>query len=271
MSRPEYGFGPGQLARWLGLKEWQVRRARERGLIPEPDLAEGRWSYEVARVLPDRVEEIAAQVGDVYVAPGAAASVPAGDAAAVAGPAPASKGARYGPIQLARELGLKQWQVPRAVGLGLIPAADLPDGRWSVPVVESLAGHGPGIAEAVGDHPGLGAEKAAERLAERTGLAVQRCDVQELSERGLLASVGEFRGWPLYSLQVLDEVPVESIASVVAAREAWLARSLSGQEAADLLGWPLGRFEVTAERQGLTPGRFDRFDRADVESLGTPR
>ena len=64
MSRPEYGFGPGQLARWLGLKEWQVRRARERGLIPEPDLAEGRWSFEVARGLPDRGGGVAAQGGD---------------------------------------------------------------------------------------------------------------------------------------------------------------------------------------------------------------
>jgi hypothetical protein len=85
----------------------------------------------------------------------------------------------------------------------LIPAPDIEASnskRRSADVVDSLVGHVAAIHAAVGDHPGLGANRAAEMLAERTGIAgVARFDVEALAEQGLLRIVDYYKEWPLYS------------------------------------------------------------------------
>ncbi|MCZ7458242.1 hypothetical protein [Streptomyces sp. WMMC940] len=260
-SRHRTDFGPVQLARWLGMEERQLRRALKRGLIPAPDIEDRRWSAELARTLPDRVPEILAALdsdGD--------ASPATEDQAA---PKRTRSGSRegLGPVQLARYLGLKNWQLQRARDRDLIPAPDTPEHRWSEELARTLPDRVPEILAAVGDHPGLGSEKAAERLCERTGLEVDRSDVQLLADRGLLSAVGDFRGWPLYAVEDLDALPLTTVSAIVEERLAWLAESVSSSEAAELLGWSVGCFEVTAERRGLSPGRFDRFARADVLGL----
>ena len=46
MTRP--GYGPVQLAAYLGLERWQLSRAVQAGLVGGPDLAGGRWSAAAA-------------------------------------------------------------------------------------------------------------------------------------------------------------------------------------------------------------------------------
>ncbi|MFJ3826025.1 hypothetical protein [Streptomyces nodosus] len=172
-------------------------------------------------------------------------------------------------MQLARYLGLKSWQLQRARDRGLIPEPDTEQHRWSEDVARTLPDRVDAILAAVGDHPGLGSEKAAEYLAQRTGLDVDRSDVQLMAERGVLLAVGEFRGWPLYTTDDLDGLPQGEVSAVVSERHAWFESSVTSTEAAELLGWTVGKFEVFAERQGLTAGRFGRFARSAIVQFAT--
>ncbi|MET7621924.1 hypothetical protein [Streptomyces sp. NPDC005408] len=183
------------------------------------------------------------------------------------GGAKATKGRVFGPVQLAKWLGLENWQVPRAVQHGLIPPPDVDDKRWSHTVASTLPGRVEEIRAAVGDHPGLGSIKAAEHLSQRTQLDVERVDVQTLADHGLLQPVGEFKGHPMYSLDDLDRLPEEQITTTVRERHAWIEASLTTKEAAALLGWPVGIFEVTAERHAVLPGPLGRYAQTDVEEL----
>ncbi|MGP4004642.1 hypothetical protein [Streptomyces sp. 8N706] len=141
------------------------------------------------------------------------------------------------------------------------------DKRWSHAVASTLPDRIEEIRAAVGDHPGLGSIKAAEHLAQRTQLDVERVDVQALAEQGLLKPVGEFKGHPMYALRDLDNLPEEQIITTVRERHAWVEKSLTTKEAAAFLGWPVGKFEVDAERRGMLPGSLDRYARTDVEEL----
>ncbi|WP_030018073.1 hypothetical protein [Streptomyces monomycini] len=255
----ERAFGPHQLAEWLGIEPRHVRRAETRGLIPPPDVGDERWSMGLAKTLPDRVEEILSVVGDENY----------GDAqgAVKGGRRQPVKGETFGPHQLASELDLQRWQVGRAGQRGLLPPPDVDGKRWSREVVEGLRERVAEIREELGDHPGLGSIDAAKHLAGRTELEVEREDVRVLAGQGHLRPAGEFRGYPMFSLESLDGLDGELVAGVVAERQRWMERSVTAKEAAALLGWPAGRFEVTAERNGLAPGRLGRYDRAEVEEL----
>ncbi|MFI2373211.1 hypothetical protein [Streptomyces sp. NPDC018833] len=261
MSENRRDFGPVQLARWLGIEEWQLRRAQNRGLIPPPDVQENRWSQTLAMTLPDRVGEILAAVGTEREP----ASQPPAETKPKSTRERRAEG--FGPIQLGRYLGLKNWQVKRARERGLIPEPDTEHHRWSEELAKTLPDKVEEILAVVGDHPGLGSEKAAEHLAQRTGLDIDRSDVQLLAERGYLRPVGDFRGWPLYATEGLDVLAHSVVAGVVQERQAWLESSVTSEEAAELLSWSVGRFEVTAERRGLSPGRFGRFAREDISRL----
>ncbi|MEV4253360.1 hypothetical protein AB0J52_09330 [Spirillospora sp. NPDC049652] len=52
------------LASRLRLTAWQLRLAREHGMLPEPDLPEGRWSAEVADRCAERAEAVRAAFGE---------------------------------------------------------------------------------------------------------------------------------------------------------------------------------------------------------------
>lgn len=58
-------YGPVQLATYLGLYEFQLRRALEDGLVPGPDRARGRWSASLADAALARAAEIRAAAGSV--------------------------------------------------------------------------------------------------------------------------------------------------------------------------------------------------------------
>ncbi|QVJ03449.1 hypothetical protein KGD82_27560 (plasmid) [Nocardiopsis eucommiae] len=262
-------FGPIQLARWLGLTNDQFRRALHRGLIPPPDIDDSKWSQDLAKTLPDQIDGIQRELESTEpeTAPHSPEPTPAQPTKAKKKP---NKRDSYGSIQLARLMGLKEWQVRRAKDRGLIPAPDIDDRRWSREIAESLPGRTADVLSEIGDHPGLGSQKAADRLSERTGLPVTREDVHELAAKTALHPVGDYMGSPLYSMGDLDILAQDQIQTVIDDRRTWIANSLTAQEAADHLGWPLGVFEVTAERAGLTPGRLDRYPRVDIQRLARP-
>jgi len=58
----------------------------------------------------------------------------------------------YGPVQLARRLGLARWQFDAAAAAGLIPPPDA-EARWSAAAAEQLAGRTGHIDAAVGSTP----------------------------------------------------------------------------------------------------------------------
>ncbi|MER5970472.1 hypothetical protein ABT112_12175 [Streptomyces sp. NPDC002055] len=272
----ERDFGPHQLADWLGLEPKQVRRAQARGLIPPPDIDDERWSLTLAKTLPDRLEDIRDALGTGHATaaappPGGSSSAGSSSSAGGTGGHKAARGRDFGPVQLARWLGLENWQVPRAVQQGVIPPPDVDAKRWSYAVATTLPDRVEEIRAAVGDHPGLGSIKAAEHLSLRVQRDVERVDVQTLADQGLLRPRGEFKGHPMYAVDDLDELPEEHIAATVRDRHAWIAASRSAKEAAESLSWPVGKFEVTAERHGVRPGPLGRFAQADVEALRDQR
>ncbi|MEU5859130.1 hypothetical protein [Nocardiopsis dassonvillei] len=264
MSRPRE-FGPIQLARWLGLDHDQLRRALHRGLIPPPDIDDRRWSETLAKTLPERTDAILAGLHQTNTTnnPAPTTSTKPAPRASKA----LSKSSSYGSLQLARLMALKEWQVKRAAQRGLIPTPDIDDRRWSKDIAEALPERAAAVLAEIGDHPGLGSQKAADRIAERTGLPLTRADIAALADRQELSPVGDYMGSPLYSLNDLDALTHEQLQTTITRRRTWIANSLTAQEAADLLGWPLGRFEITAERHGLTPGRLGRYSHADIAQL----
>jgi predicted RNase H-like HicB family nuclease len=124
-----------------------------------------------------------------------------------------------------------------------------------------------------GTRGGLGANRAAARLAERTGIAdVHRLDILALAARGHLRVVGEYREWPLYSVADLDRFQaLDELRQLIAERQAWMVASITRREAANLLAVTQVAFDLIAAEHGLTPGRLGRFSRAKVEAIAATR
>ncbi|MBP0450165.1 hypothetical protein J5Y04_11455 [Kitasatospora sp. RG8] len=63
-ARERDDYGPEVLRRRLGLVGWQFAEARERGLVPEPDVEGGHWSAAVEAGLRAGLPRILAALGD---------------------------------------------------------------------------------------------------------------------------------------------------------------------------------------------------------------
>ena len=172
----------------------------------------------------------------------------------------------FGHVQVLDRTGLAAWQWEAGAAAGLIPAADA-DGRWSAAAAAAIAARREDIVAAVGTDAPVGGHRAAGRLAERTGLDVQKPDVEALAAAGLLMAAGAFKGWPLWTGRDLDTLDVEGIAAVVGERQAWLAASVSRWDAPAYLGWHRRDFERAVARRGLQLGPLDRYARADLDAL----
>jgi hypothetical protein len=173
-----------------------------------------------------------------------------------------------GPWQLASRLGLALWQVEAARKRGLLPEPDVAGRRWSPAVVDALPERQAAtIVEAVGTEPPIGANRAAERLTARTGLEVDRADVEVLAERGRLAVVGSYKDWALYDPRALDALEPALLTELIAERQALSAGTLHRREAAALLGWRVAEFDEVAAERGLAPGLFGRYRKGEVEAL----
>jgi hypothetical protein len=170
-----------------------------------------------------------------------------------------------GPIQVLEYTGLSKWQWDAGTGAGLIPLPDVGGRRWSIAAADTVLYDE--VVAVVGTEAPIGGHKAADRLAERTGLDVQKSDVDALTDAGLLTVAGWYKGWPLWHCHALDAVDVDALGAVVAERQAWIAGSVSRWDAPAYLGWRRGEFARVAELRGLTPGRLDRYAKADLDAL----
>ncbi|MFP5373177.1 MAG: hypothetical protein ACLGI3_20880, partial [Actinomycetes bacterium] len=113
-----------------------------------------------------------------------------------------------------------------------------------------------------------GAPRCAHRLAERTGLPVAAEDVALLAEQGLVASVDEYKGVPLYRLGDLMALATgPELAAAVTERQAWMAASLDAFDSARRLGWFTEDLPAAAAAAGVTAGRLGRYAIADLDRL----
>ncbi|MFY1573298.1 exonuclease domain-containing protein [Verrucosispora sp. WMMD703] len=181
-------------------------------------------------------------------------------------PKPKPSPVDLGPIQVLRHTGLAEWQWDAGTTAELIPAADC-GGRWSVAVADQVAARREEIVAVVGDEAPIGGRRAAERLTARTGLSVEKEDVEALADAGALRVVGWYKEWPLWDCRALDAVDVDQLGAVVAERQAWIAASVSKWDAPAYLGWRRDEFERVAKERALSLGRQDRYAKADLDAL----
>lgn len=73
-----------------------------------------------------------------------------------------------------RHTGLAEWQWDAAMAAGLIPPPDVDGHRWSAAVADAVAARYDEIIAAVGTEAPVGGHRAADRLARRTGLKVEK-------------------------------------------------------------------------------------------------
>jgi hypothetical protein len=180
--------------------------------------------------------------------------------------------ADYDRYELAKHLGLADWQFTAGRRFGLIPASGL-DKRWSAAAAAELVWHVDEILAAVGTEHPIGALRSAERLAERSGLKVSPVDVDVLARRGALTVAMVFRkkgrSHDLYAPAQLDRLvdeQAEVLAAVVTERTDWLAASITAEQAAEVLSWRRRELQQVAEERGLQLW-LDRYACADIEAL----
>lgn len=58
-------YGPVQLCEYLGIARWQLERALDDGLIPQPDRNRSRWSAAIAEAALARIDDITAAAGTI--------------------------------------------------------------------------------------------------------------------------------------------------------------------------------------------------------------
>lgn len=183
-----------------------------------------------------------------------------------------TKPADFGPHQMADHLGAYHGQIDRARELGLLPEPDADGRRWSAALVGEIRARWPQILAGIEAARELGAARCAALLTDRTGLDVDRADVDELAGRGLAEVTGSYKEWPLYRVAGLEDLAADPakmavLAQVVAERKAWLAASLDRREAAARLGWQPRELDRVLADRNIRPGRFGRYALAGLESL----
>jgi hypothetical protein len=138
----------------------------------------------------------------------------------------------FGPVQFPRALGLARWEWERALADGLIPPAG-EGGRWPAEQVDAALEQLAEIKAKIGDVCDLGSWQAAEVLAERLGVPVDRDAVLELARAGLIADTGtRYKGHRLYSgrsIAAFRDAEAFRAAAVV-------GRRLTSEQAADHMG-----------------------------------
>ena len=118
----------------------------------------------------------------------------------------------------------------------------------------------------------LGARRCAELLAELTGLDVTEADLLSLAKQGHAGVADYYKDWALYDVAAVRRLGTTGdgtaiVAAVVAARQAWLAASITTEDAARWLAWDPRALERVATEQGIGQGRFRRWARTDIARL----
>jgi hypothetical protein len=174
---------------------------------------------------------------------------------------------QYGAHQLAGHLGLTRWQLRMGLEHGIIPAPDLDGERWSADLVGECRDAGKEVMARFGDDAPIGSARAADLLAARVNLDVERRDIEVLVAQGALDVVSSFRGYPVYLVRDLDRLDLDTVRSVVVARKGPLTDTVDAGGAATILGWPRRTFDRIATERGLTADRLGRYPLPDIQAL----
>ena len=177
----------------------------------------------------------------------------------------------YGPQQAPDYLGIARWKFRAAVHHGLIGKPS--GGRWPARVIETAARRLEEILEFVGSQHPVGATRAAQRLAERTGLEVDAHDLDTLVKRQLLVAVDDYKGNDLFDVIDLDRLAgrhKDVLRRLVGERQHWEQHSLTVAEARRRLRMPEWTFTAALRRTGIQIGPFRRIAKDDLPLLRDP-
>jgi hypothetical protein len=232
-----------QLADVLGWSAVQVDKAVILGVLPPYDLKTPRWKAATVDALAGRREELAAALDE---------------------------GALLTEDEMMARLGLEWGDWRRGRDHDVIPGPDR-GGFWTRAAAEGLVASADRLREEIPPQP-LGAHRCAELLAGLTGLDVTQADLLRLVDLGHVTEVDWFKKWALYdtgAVRCLGTTGDGSaiVAATVAERQAWLADSVTTDDAARWLAWDPRDLERVAAEQGIMPGRFGRWERSDIARL----
>ncbi len=232
-----------QLADALGWTVVQVDKAVALGVLPPYDLKTPRWKAVTVDALVDRREELAGAL---------------------------DYGALLTEDELITLLELEYGDWRRGRDHDVIPGPDYGE-FWSRTAAEDLAARAARLRGLIPPQP-LGARRCAELLAELTGLDVTDDDLLMLVKQGHVTEVGWFKKWALYDTAAVrrlgtTEEGIALVTAAVAERQAWLADSITTEDAARWLDWNRADLERIATEQGIRPRRFRRWARTDIARL----
>ena len=212
-------------------------------MLPVYDLKTPRWKAATVDDLAARREELAAALDD---------------------------GALLTEGEMVTRLGLEPGEWRRGRDHGAIPEPGR-GGFWTRDAADELAGRIGELREQIPPQP-LGARRCAGLLAEFIGLDVTDDDFLDLANAGHVDSVDSYKDWLLFDVAAVrrlgtTEDGIAIVAAVVAERQAWLADSITTEDAANWLGWHPRDLKRVAREHDIRPGRFGRWARTDIARL----
>jgi hypothetical protein len=144
---------------------------------------------------------------------------------------------------------------------GIIPGPDC-GLFWSRALASDLAARSEDLRAQIPPQP-LGANNCTGMLRDLTGLDVTRDDFLDPANGGHVDCVDYYKDWPLFDVAAVQRLGTTedgkaAVASVVAARVAWMENSVTTEDAARWLERDARDFERTAAAQGIKAGRFRR-------------
>jgi hypothetical protein len=192
------------------------------GILPRYELKTPRWKGATVDELVARREELASALDE-------AALLSVGEMIAA--------------------LGMQGAEWSRGREHGIIPGPDC-GLFWSRALASDLAARSEDLRAQIPPQP-LGANNCTGMLRDLTGLDVTRDDFLDPANGGHVDCVDYYKDWPLFDVAAVQRLGTTedgkaAVASVVAARVAWMENSVTTEDAARWLEWGARDFERTA-------------------------
>ncbi|WP_435245213.1 3'-5' exonuclease [Streptomyces tendae] len=139
------------------------------------------------------------------------------------------------------------------------------------PMTDTATESAPQTTEAAEEKPplpeALGSQRTGALLAEHFGVPANADDVDRLRELGHLQVHDYYKRWALYSTADVLALDPDLVKELVAERVAWLAVSVTRDEAVERTGWHWRDIVRMAEEGRIKVGPLDRYLTADVDRL----